>query len=191
MRHSNIHYYLLFVLSVFTVHAGSKDQSPSFELQDQFGTEHAVVFPSDRVSVLVFADRKGSGQLEDWVRPLYKRYRDDIDIRGIAKLKGVPRLLRPTLRTIFRNRLPYPVMMDWTGDVSEDYQYEAMLANVVVLCSAGKIEYRFNGQADPAELKKCFERIDRLLAEAEAREEESAEAPQAPQTKERRPAQSG
>jgi hypothetical protein len=191
MRYSNIHYYLVFTLAVLAVHADSPERSNSFELRDQYGETHEVVFPGSRVSVLVFADRKGSEQLEDWVRPLFRRYRDEIDIRGVAKLKGVPRLLRPTLRSVFRKQVPYPVMMDWTGDVSQDYQYEARVANVIVLCSAGQIAYRFNGQADPAALKKCCDRIDKLLADAESSEEESVKARQAPPTKEQRPAQSG
>ena len=137
--------------------------APAFELQDQYGKLHQVTFPKQRVSVLAFADRAGSEQLEGWVRPLYERYRDAIDIRGVAKLAGVPAVLRGMLRAIFRQRLNYPVLMDWTGAVSTNYRYEARVANVVVLSPAGRIEYRFNGKASPAELETCFERIDGLL----------------------------
>ncbi|MBN1270050.1 MAG: hypothetical protein JXB04_10700 [Kiritimatiellae bacterium] len=135
-----------------------------FELRDQFGRRHEVAFPGTRVSVLAFADRAGSEQLESWVRPLYERYRDAVDIRGVAKLAGVPAALHPMLRAVFRCRLDYPVMMDWTGKVSADYRYEAGEANVMVLSPDGRIEYRFNGRATPSELKACFARIDELLA---------------------------
>ncbi|MBN1269295.1 MAG: hypothetical protein JXB04_06900 [Kiritimatiellae bacterium] len=142
-----------------------------FKLQDQFGRQHQVVFPGARISVLAFADRAGSEQLEDWVRPLYERYRDAIDIRGVAKVAGVPPVLQPVLRALFRRRLDYPVMMDWSGEVSTDYHYHAGEANVMVLSPAGRIAYRFNGRATPAELKACFARIDGLLAASAPRAE--------------------
>lgn len=137
--------------------------SPGFALQDQHGRTHEVRFPQDRVCVLAFADRAGSTQMEGWVRPLYDRYGEAISIRGVAKLAGVPSVLRPALRAIFRKNVGYPVMMDWTGSVSTDYQYEANVANVVVIGPDGRIAHRFNGPASEEALRACFEQIDRLL----------------------------
>jgi hypothetical protein len=159
MRFSTVMFFVL--AAVASARAGAPPAG--FELRDQFGTRHQLSFPRDRISVLAFADRAGSEQLEGWVRPLYERYRDTIDIHGVAKLAGVPAALRGMLRAIFRRNLDYPVMMDWTGAVSTNYNYEARVANVVVLSPAGRIEYRFNGKASPAELKQCFERIDGIL----------------------------
>jgi hypothetical protein len=137
--------------------------APDFTLQDQYGKLHRVAFPKARVSVFALADRAGSAQLEGWVSPLYQRYRDTVEIHGIAKLAGVPLPMRGMLRAIFRRNLDYPVMMDWTGAVSTHYNYQARMANVLVLNAAGRIEYRFNGPASPEELKLCFEQIDELL----------------------------
>ena len=151
--------------------ARAKAPAPGFELHDQYGRLHRVAFPKARVSVLAFADRAGSEQLEGWVRPLYERYRDAIDIHGVARLAGVPPALRGMLRAIFRRSVNYPVMMDWTGAVSTDYGYEARVANVVVLAPDGRVEYRFNGKVSREELTQCFERIDGLLAAPGRREE--------------------
>ena len=156
--------FLAFWIFCATALARTDAPAPGFDLQDQFGKLHQIAFPKARVSVLAFADRAGSEQLEGWVRPLYERYRDTIDIHGVAKLTGVPPALRGMVRAIFRRNLDYPVMMDWTGAVSTNYRCEARVANVVVLSPAGRIEYRFNGKTSPAELKQCFERIDGLLA---------------------------
>lgn len=145
--------------------------APGFELQDQFGRLHRVAFPRARVSVFAFADRAGSEQLQGWVSPLYARYGDTIDIRGVAKLAGVPAMLRPVLRGIFRKSLGYPVLLDWTGKVSTNYGYHARVANVLVLSPAGRVTYRFNGQASPEELKACFESIDGLLTRSASRPE--------------------
>jgi hypothetical protein len=137
--------------------------APGFALQDQHGQTHEIRFPQDRVFVLAFADRAGSDQMEGWVRPLYERYRESISIRGVAKLAGVPTILRPALRAIFRKNVVYPVMMDWTGSVSKDFEYVANMANVVVLGPDGRIEHRINGPVSEEALRACFERIDRLL----------------------------
>jgi hypothetical protein len=170
MRLSTFSYWVFGIFCVATL-ARADAPAPDFELRDQYGTLHQVAFPKERVSVLAFADRVGSEQLEGWVRPLYERYRDTIDINGVAKLAGVPAALRGMLRAIFRRNLKYPVMMDWTGAVSADYSCEARVANVVVLSPAGRIEYRFNGKANRAELKQCFERIDGLLGTSAPRAE--------------------
>ncbi len=142
-----------------------------FEIQDQYGKLHRVAFPKERISILVLADRTGAKQLDSWVRPLHARYGTAIDILGVARLAGVPAGLKPVLRALFRRTLKYPVMMDWSGDVSTRYQYEANLANLLVLDSAGRIEYRFNGAATPDALETCFRRIDGLLGTSAPREE--------------------
>ena len=142
-----------------------------FELQDQYGNLHRVAFPNERISVLVLADRTGAKQLDSWVRPLHARYGKAIDILGVARLAGVPTGLKPLFRALFRKTLKYPVMLDWSGAISTRYQYEANLANLLVLDSAGRIEYRFNGAATPDVLKTCFRRIVGLLGTSAPREE--------------------
>ena len=82
--------FLAFWIFCATALARTDAPAPGFDLQDQFGKLHQVAFPKARVSVLTLADRAGSEQLEGWVRPLYERYRDTIDIHGVAKLDGVP-----------------------------------------------------------------------------------------------------
>jgi hypothetical protein len=55
-----------------------------FKLRDQFGKTLQYLFPKERVSVLTSGDRKGSSQIEGWVRPVYERYRDRVDLHGVA-----------------------------------------------------------------------------------------------------------
>ena len=138
-------------------------QGIPFDLQDQYGKQHAFTFPRDHISVLVFADRQGSDQLEKWVRPLYERYVDTLDIRGVAQLRGVPTLMKPLVRALFRQGVSYPVMLDWTGAVSAQYDYEARKANVLILGPDGTILHRVNGEASRNRLVQCFSRIDRYL----------------------------
>jgi hypothetical protein len=135
----------------------------SFTLCDQFKIEHKQVFPGSRIIVLTLADRKGSEQLEDWVTPFYKRYEEQVDIFGVANLKGVPGFMKPLLRKLFRKGLDYPVMMDWTGEICEALQYKAGKANIFILCPKGVIRHRINGKVTGRDLQNCFSEVDGLL----------------------------
>jgi len=141
------------------------DQAAVFQLQDQYEREHSYCFPRSKVSVLVFADREGSEQIEGWVRPLYGRYQDTIDIHGVANLKGVPAFAQGLVRKIFRKSLQYPVMLDWSGDVAKSYASQSGMANLILLNKEGAITFRITGASNQEKLQQCFNAIDRLLPE--------------------------
>ena len=138
----------------------------SFTLSDQYGKAHEQVFPKNRISVFALADRKGSKQLENWIEPFYKRYADQVDICGVANLKGVPGFMKPMLRGLFKKGIKYPVMMDWSGEICEALGYEAGKANIYVLCPEGIIRYRVNGGATEEYLQECFAMVDDLMSHA-------------------------
>lgn len=165
---------LLTFIALITCFAGESDKEvaevgrvDSFALSDQFKKEHKQVFPGSRSIVLALADRKGSEQLEDWITPFYKRYEEQVDIFGVANLKGVPGLMKPLLRKLFRRGLDYPVMMDWTGEVCETLQYKAGKANIFILCPEGVIRHRINGKVTGKDLQNCFSVLDGLLKKQE------------------------
>jgi len=118
--------------------------------------------------VLLFADREGSEQIENWVRPLYKRYQDTIDINGVAILKGVPTFAQGLVRTLIRNRIQYPVMLDWSGDTAKIYDPQPGAVNLIVVSREGGITLRVNGASNQENLLQCFSQIDRLLSEDSA-----------------------
>ncbi len=135
-----------------------------FELRDQFGKALAYRFPKERVSVLVFGDRKGSAQVEGWVRPVYERYTDRIDLHGVAVLTSMPSLFHGYARRQFRKNVKYPVLLDFKGDVSKGYGYEGDKANVFVIARDGRIVHMSAGAATPDGLQRLYAEVDRLLA---------------------------
>ena len=134
-----------------------------FSLRDQHGGERGFDFPMERAAVLLIADRKGSGQLDAWVRPLYDRYGDAIRIEGVAHLEGVPRLLRGVVTRIFRDRMKYPVMLDWSGEVSTKLESRPDVANVLIVEPDGGIPLRLSGAATEELLVRCYRALDGLL----------------------------
>jgi hypothetical protein len=142
---------------------GAPERAMDFELRDQFGEALAYRFPKERVSVLVFGDRKGSEQVEGWVRPVYDRYTDRIDLHGVAVLTEVPSLFHGYARRQFRKKVRYPVLLDFKGDVSKGYGYSGGKANVLVIARDGHIAHRAAGAATPDGLSRLYAEVDRLL----------------------------
>lgn len=142
--------------------SNEKAKAESFSLKDQFGNLHRIKFPREKVLILAFADRDGSGQLEGWIRSLYERYK--IDIYGVAELSSVPTIIRGVVRSFIRQRTKNPVMLDWEGDVSRLYGYEKGKANIYVISKEGLIVMRRNGAASQEALEEAFKKIDELLS---------------------------
>jgi hypothetical protein len=140
-------------------------RAPEFELRDQYGNAQAYRFPTAKVNVFIFGDRKGSGQIEAWVRPLYERYQDRINIKGIAALSSVPSLARGMVTRIFKSQVKYPVLLDWTGGVTQSYGYEGGKANVFVVSPKGEILLRINGAATQQGLDQVKTKVSRALGE--------------------------
>jgi hypothetical protein len=136
-----------------------------FALRDQYNQLSTYQFPPERVTVLIFGDRKGSEQIEGWVRPLWDRYQAKIDQRGVAVLSSVPALVRGMVRTIFRSQVKYSVLLDWKGNVSEAFGYQQGRANLIVIDRKGRIVLRLLGAADAASLERLYGQIDQLLRE--------------------------
>ena len=76
-----------------------------FVLSDQYKRKLPQSFPKEKISIFALADRKGSDQLENWITPFYERYEDRVDICGLANMKGLPKMLRPMLRAIFKKTI--------------------------------------------------------------------------------------
>jgi len=136
-----------------------------FALKDQYNQLASYRFPPERVTVLIFGDRKGSEQIEGWVRPLWDRYQTRIDQRGVAVLSSVPSMVRGLVRTIFRSQVKYSVLLDWKGDVSQAYGYQNGRANLILIDRQGRIVLRLHGAAEAASLGQLYTRIDRLLSD--------------------------
>jgi hypothetical protein len=158
---STVWVFLFLVMS--TVAANTR--APEFELSDQYGKAEAYRFPNGRVNVLIFGDRKGSGQIESWVRPLYERYQNRVNIKGIAALSSVPSFARGMVTRIFKSQVKYSVLLDWTGGVTKSYGYEAGKANVFVVGPSGEILLRINGAATPQGLDQVKAQVSHALGE--------------------------
>ena len=139
-------------------------KATAFELKDQYNQVSSYRFPKAKLTILIFGDRKGSEQIEGWVRPLWDRYQDRIDQKGVAVLSAVPAFMRPIIRTMFRSKVKYSVLLDWTGDVATAYAYQSGRANLILIDQQGRIVLRLMGPAGNDGLQQLYARIDQLMS---------------------------
>lgn len=120
---------------------------PTLELDDQFRRPHRIQFPHAKLTVLVVADRRGSDQVEGWVRAVRDRHGETVDLLGVASLRAVPRLLRASVRRRFVSRSDYPILMDWDNRVASALDCVDDVSNVFVLDRDGRVALRIVGEA--------------------------------------------
>ena len=155
----------LSMLIIFAIAADGTAQPRvgNFGLKDQNDRYTAVNFPSDRPVVLIFGDRKGSGQREGWSTPLGKRYDEKAYIFGIASLSGVPSYARGLVRRLIRRQTAYPVLLDWGGKVAGPLGYRSGKAMVVVVAKNGTVLTTKYGAVSEPELRAVNSELDNQL----------------------------
>ena len=164
--------------------AVERPQSPahapaSLELRDQYDAPQRLAFPATNVVVLTIADKKGSEQIDGWVTAIKARYGGRIELRGLADVGGVPGFLHGKVRKKFQETRPYPVMMDWSGDVCSQFGFQPGLANVLVMARDGNIQTSFAGPAREPALERVFAAIDGALLNSISHQTNSTPRPSA------------
>lgn len=69
---------------------------------------------------------------------------------------------RPS-RRIMKRQVTYPVMLGWSGDVSDSYGYEKGKTTLVVIRRDGQVVYKTSGAASSQGLARVYIEINRLL----------------------------
>jgi hypothetical protein len=141
----------------------AKEKAVEFTLKDQFGKELIFKFPKEKPSVLAIADKKGSEQLESWLRPILERYGERIEAHGVAELSNVPAIARGVVRGAMKRDVKQPVLLDWKGDVAKNYAFQKDQANIILINKDGRIIVKEIGVADADRLEKLYKEIDALL----------------------------
>ena len=136
----------------------------AFELKDQHDRAHLFSFPRTNLAVVVVADQRGSGQLENWIRPIHEQFGKSVAIAGVADVSTVPPGLRGMVQRAFVKKLDYPVMLDWRGDVVRQFAPAKNQANIYVLTTNGAVAKYLSGKAEPQKLQDLERYLRQVLA---------------------------
>ena len=157
-------------LIAFGIQAGTFTNAPAcIELPDQFEKPQKLSFPNTNITLLTLADRKGSEQIAGWVAPVAQRFGKQVDVRGIADVSAVPRLLRGTVRSAFRKEQAHPVMLDWSGKEVAKFAPKENVTTVLLIDGQGKILRRYEGEAKKVELDELCKVIQEMLPQPETK----------------------
>lgn len=132
---------------------------PEFALSDQHDSVRRFSLPATNLTFIVVADHKGSEQLEKWIKPVYDAHGKQLRILGVADVSKVPASLRPVVRRAFVKQLSYPVMLDWSGEVSKLFTPKPDAANVYLVQTNGAILRQWSGPATTARLRELSQAI--------------------------------
>lgn len=142
---------------------------PEFELDDQFGQSHRSTDFAHRHLIFVGGDRSASDEIQSWsveIRRVLQARPDtqaELELVRVADLRGVPRSFEALVTKRMRKRQQVPVLMDWTGEITEVLRFERQHANVVLFDAAGTIRLSLQaGQPEAEEVEALREALDRL-----------------------------
>jgi hypothetical protein len=138
----------------------------TFEMPDQHEARHVVAFPRERLLLLTVADRDGSEQVHDWVRPIHREYGSRLEILGVAHLGPMPRLFRGRIQRELRRAYEHPLLLDWTGDVTGSLGARPELANIFLVDTDGGVLHHGCGPATDSTLARLREAIEKALERA-------------------------
>ena len=140
---------------------------PSFELPDQFGTNHLITFPQPQPTVFIVADRKGSEQIATWVAALKAHSGGRLKIIGVANIRGAPGWVQGMIRKKFRKQYAYPILIDGSGKLPAWLHSQDDVANVFLLSPAGGLLATEHGPCDDDSLRRLMQATD-LVREAKS-----------------------
>ncbi|MEE4303152.1 MAG: hypothetical protein V2J19_03280 [Wenzhouxiangella sp.] len=118
------------------------------ELPTQFDETEAIL-GDGQPRIIVYADRAGSQQAEEWGRALESAPCPSV---GVANLTAVPDIGRSMARESFSD--DDPIALDWQGEVAERLGFTAGEANVYLVDGAGTALAHLHGPASEASLER-------------------------------------
>jgi hypothetical protein len=155
---------LMTVVAIKAASTAASNRAPNLiELNDQFDKPQTLSFPTTNMTLLTIADKKGAEQIADWIKPVKERFGTNLNIRGIADVSAVPGPLKKMVRKRFQKEHTYPVMLDWSGKICAQFEYQPGLANVFILERDGTIHGRFTGIASGTNLSGAIGLLEKAI----------------------------
>ncbi|NQV71938.1 hypothetical protein HQ496_02360 [bacterium] len=155
-------YYILIAFALFGVSNvfGQSQTLMPFELADQYDVVHSSQSTIGKHTVLIISDRDGSAHSENWGQAIQGLINElphpsNVSVFAVAHVEGVPSFLRSFVRKLIKGDRNKPVLLDWNGQVNQEYGIESGRANVFLFAPNGNLQLRFAAnEVTVSELKK-------------------------------------
>ncbi|MEY5026991.1 MAG: 4,4-diaponeurosporenoate glycosyltransferase [Verrucomicrobiota bacterium] len=142
----------------------AETRCPDLCLEDQFRVLREIRFPRKKPVLLVTARRSGTPLIADWVEPVQRAFEGRLEIYGVAAVEGVPDPIKPVVRSMIGRSVSWPVLMDWTGNLTRHLLKPGSELEVVLVRPEGQIALVLSGRSTPEAATALASGIQALLA---------------------------
>jgi len=137
-------------------------QMPHFSLRDQ----HEKLFTPRQlegcVAVLIASNINWLGQSRQWGKILKDKYQDNVNIIGVADIRGVPSVMKSMAAHFFKSD-EISILLDWEGDIFDACSLTKDSVNIVVIDKTGLIYYVFAGEVSEKAIGSVVGKVDALI----------------------------
>lgn len=137
-------------------------QVDGWTLEDQYGRTRTIGFPRDRLMLVTVCDQRGSKDLEPWVKTVFSRFQNRLDIEGVADVSSVPSTLRGLVRRGFKGQT-HSIMLDWEGSVVRRFAYQKSVPNLYLIDGKGRVQGCWTGVMTSEQSQLIQQKIEALL----------------------------
>ncbi|HHT9110027.1 MAG TPA: hypothetical protein ACFYDZ_02575 [Candidatus Brocadiaceae bacterium] len=137
----------------------------SFTLKDQFDREYTERSFSDKILVIIAADREGSKFSDSWRQAIYdafvkRRGGEQVLFVNVADLSGAPSFLHGFIKGKLQKDKDHWSLMDWNGIFANAYGCEPKSCNILIFDSQQRLIYKTHVQKpDPQKLEEILSNV--------------------------------
>ena len=147
--------------SAFALQVGQK--APDFNLNDQFGKNWDLSKLSDKVVVVVAADKDSGRGMGPWFDNLKSTYGDRIVLLGLMDLHTIPWIGRGIAKSRIKKETKDPLMLDFNGATGKAYGANSKTPVVVVIDKNAVMKSVQSGAYSAGAFKTVASAIDSAL----------------------------
>ncbi|MGN6385392.1 MAG: TlpA family protein disulfide reductase [Verrucomicrobiota bacterium] len=112
--------------------------SPRIVLQDQFDKTRQLTFPASKPVFVAIADQDAAKPMKLWIEASKQQFGTNVTYIGVADVRKVPAFLRSFIRKKFKEAYSYPVLLDWSGTLTQAFNAKSGVPNIYLLSRDGK-----------------------------------------------------
>jgi hypothetical protein len=109
------------------------EKAPNFKLNDQFGKTWELPKLSDKVVVVVAANKDSGRDMGPWFDNFKSTYGDKILLLGLMDLHNIPWIGRGIAKSRIKKETKDPLMLDFNGATGKAYEANSKSPVVVVI----------------------------------------------------------
>lgn len=137
---------------------------PDFNIEDQFEREWKSSSFKGTTTVYVLSGRDGHEYSENWTRVLIPRFKNSpVRFVPVADVQEVPGFLKGFIRSQFKEKFKYSVLLDWEGTLISAFNMTKGYPNFVVVGRDGVVRHVTHGKGNSRQVEALATKLQQIL----------------------------